>query len=121
MKLDSIICVLGWEQRFPLGMEILLQKHEVKTIILISFIDYKSMKGIKENKAIIEKIQAEMVESETEIEKIKKDLIQAGIKIKNIHPTNFGTEIMFFSKLDAIDASEIIGTSKIKNNSVFVG
>lgn len=56
MKLDSIICVLGWEQRFPLGMEILLQKHEINTIILISFIDYKSMKGIDENKAIIENL-----------------------------------------------------------------
>ena len=58
---------------------------------------------------------------ETEMDKIKKDLRQAGIKIKNISPTNFGTEFIFFSKADAITASDIMGTSKIKNNSVFVG
>ena len=80
----------------------------------------ESNKTPEENEVIIKKIQKEMI-IETEIDVIKKKLRTAGLKIKNISPTNFGTEIIFFSKSDAVEASDVIGTSKIKNNSVFVG
>lgn len=46
MEIDSIICVLGWEERFLLSLELVLEKHTVKRLILISFIDYKSMIGV---------------------------------------------------------------------------
>lgn len=85
----------------------------------------------EETKAIMEKVQAELNDSTNDsindsineavtIDSIKKDLRTAGIKIKNIAPTNFGTEFIFFNKSDAISASDVIGTSKVKNNSVFV-
>ena len=69
----------------------------------------------EESKVIFDKLILE-----SKLEQIKKDLRKAGIKIKNISPTNFGTEIIFFSKSDAIDASEVINTNKVKDNSVFV-
>jgi len=65
--------------------------------------------------------QAKIIETFSDLDQIKKDLRKAGLKIKNISPTNFGTEIIFFTKTDATDASNIIGTDKVKNNSVFVG
>lgn len=68
-----------------------------------------------ETKALLEELV-----TETKLDKIKKDLRQAGIKIKNMSPTNFGTEIIFFNKTDAISASDVIGTSKVKANSVFI-
>ena len=72
-------------------------------------------KSEAETKAITEKLIVE-----TKIDQIKKDLRKSGLKIRDISPTNFGTEIIFFNKADAIEASEVIGTSKVKNNSVFI-
>lgn len=67
-----------------------------------------------------QEILAELNEAETKLEKIKKDLRDNNIKIKNIIPTNFGVELILFNKDDAISASKIIKTNKVKNNSVFV-
>ena len=67
------------------------------------------------------KITDKITETSSDLDQIKKDLRKAGLKIKNISPTNFGTEIIFFTKTDAEDAGNIIGTDKVKNNSVFVG
>lgn len=50
MKIDTLISVLGWEERFLLGMEQIIQDNEVKNIFLISFTDYCSMEGLNENK-----------------------------------------------------------------------
>lgn len=54
--MNSIICVLGWEERFLLGLEIILKKHQFNNLILISFEDYKTMPGIKENEIKIHDI-----------------------------------------------------------------
>ena len=70
---------------------------------------------------IKETITDKITETSSDLDQIKKDLRKAGLKIKNISPTNFGTEIIFFTKTDAEDAGNIIGTDKVKNNSVFVG
>lgn len=55
MKIDSVICVLGWEDRFIDGMEIIFQKNEIKNLILISFEDYVSMEGMEQKRELLKK------------------------------------------------------------------
>jgi hypothetical protein len=55
MKIDTVICVLGWEDRFLGGMEIIFQKNDVKNLILISFEDYASMGEAEQHREILKK------------------------------------------------------------------
>ncbi|HET6244826.1 MAG: hypothetical protein H0V01_10725 [Bacteroidetes bacterium] len=61
--IETVITVLGWEDRFPLGMEIILSKYKVKRIVLISFIDYCSMDKMEDNKKnLLENCAMEKIE-----------------------------------------------------------
>lgn len=51
-----------------------------------------------------------------DIEKIRK----AKIKIKQILPTKFGKEVIFFKDQDAIKAAELVQTKKIDGKSIFI-
>jgi len=54
-KIDTLITVLGWEDRFITGNKILLDKYNINNIILIIFTDYLYMRNMQSNKALIEK------------------------------------------------------------------
>jgi len=60
MKIDTLITVLGWEDRFLKGTAIILKKYDIASMILISFTDYLSMNNMKENKSKIEKKATEL-------------------------------------------------------------
>lgn len=59
MKIDTLICVLGWEDRFHQGMKIILEKYVVNKVLMISFDDYKSMEGIEKNRSFINELAVE--------------------------------------------------------------
>ena len=54
------------------------------------------------------------------VEDTAEDIRNAGIKIKAIHPTRFGKEIVLFSTVDAKEAARIVNTKKIDGKSIFV-
>ena len=56
MKESTLITVLGWEDRFPLGMDIIFKKYSIKKLILISFKDYCSMNKMSENRDATQKL-----------------------------------------------------------------
>tara|TARA_R110002051_G_scaffold161672_1_gene233244 strand:- start:178 stop:1059 length:882 start_codon:yes stop_codon:yes gene_type:complete len=49
MEQHSLITVLGWEDRFMNGVDIILDKYNVKSIVLILFKDYCSMDNMSIN------------------------------------------------------------------------
>lgn len=49
-----------------------------------------------------------------------EDIRKKGIKIKAVHPTRFGKEIVLFNTEDAEKAAKIAGTKKIDGKSIFV-
>ena len=53
---STLITVLGWEERFRLGVEINLEKETFSQLIIVIFKDYFKMKGMKENLSFLEKI-----------------------------------------------------------------
>jgi len=54
-------------------------------------------------------------DSNKDIEKIRN----AKIKIKNIHPTRFGTEVEFFKEKDAEEAADLV-QADLDNKSIFI-
>lgn len=87
MKIDTLITVLGWEDRFNLGIDIILEKHEIKHLILISFADYDSMTGMKDSKAYIHKLATENNIEIQEVELKYSDSIQ-NWRLLNTHFEN---------------------------------
>lgn len=55
-------------------------------------------------------------ELDDNIEKIKK----SKIKIRQIIPTRFGKEVVFFRDSDAEEAAKVVGTKKIDGKSIFI-
>lgn len=49
MKEHNLITVLGWEERFFKGVEIILEKYKIQNITLILFEDYCSMDNMNDN------------------------------------------------------------------------
>lgn len=56
MKEHNLITVLGWEERFFKGVEIILEKYNIQNITLILFKDYCSMNNMNDNLNKIESI-----------------------------------------------------------------
>lgn len=56
MENCNLITVLGWEDRFVKGIDIIIEKNNIKSILLIVFSDYSTMDKMKENKSYVEKI-----------------------------------------------------------------
>jgi len=54
-------------------------------------------------------------DASSSIEKIRS----ANIKIKNIHPTKFGTEVLFFKITDAEKAASLVN-GQIDGKSIFI-
>ena len=49
MEEHNLITVLGWEDRFIKGIEIVFKEYNIKNIILILFEDYRTMDNINDN------------------------------------------------------------------------
>lgn len=56
MENCNLITVLGWEDRLIQGIDIISEKYNLKSILLIVFSDYCSMDKMQENKTTLEKI-----------------------------------------------------------------
>ena len=54
------------------------------------------------------------------VEDAAEDIRKKGIKIKAVHPTRFGKEIVLFNTSDAEEAAKLVGTKKIDGKSIFV-
>lgn len=78
-----------------------------------TFKDYFGVEGDLFN---IEVTKRDELLAEDVTEYIRKE----GIKIKAIHPTRFGKEVVLFSTADAEKAAKIVGTKKIDGKSIFV-
>lgn len=59
MENCNLITVLGWEYRFVKGINIITEKHNLKSILLIVFSDYSSMGKMQENKNSVAKLATE--------------------------------------------------------------
>tara|TARA_R110002049_G_scaffold123242_1_gene278342 strand:+ start:8714 stop:9586 length:873 start_codon:yes stop_codon:yes gene_type:complete len=66
MENKTLITVLGWEDRFILGTDIILKENNIQKIVLISFTDYADM-NIKNKSTFIKKVN----DLNIEIEEIK--------------------------------------------------
>lgn len=53
---NTLITVLGWEDRFRLGVEINFKKEIYNQLIIVIFKDYFNMKGMKESLIYLEKL-----------------------------------------------------------------
>ncbi|WP_313100947.1 hypothetical protein [Epilithonimonas sp.] len=49
MKKYNLVTVLGWEDRFLLGLKIILKEFTLQSIVIIQFEDYLSMENMKTN------------------------------------------------------------------------
>lgn len=54
MKNKTLITVLGWEDRFISGNEIILKEYNIHKMIIISFLDYCDIEGVKAKRNAIE-------------------------------------------------------------------
>ncbi|MDX6745947.1 hypothetical protein SHK09_04010 [Polaribacter sp. PL03] len=74
MENKTLITVLGWEDRFISGTEIILNENNIQKIVLISFTDYAEM-NIKNKSTFLEKVKDLNIEIE-EIELNYSDSIK---------------------------------------------
>lgn len=51
--IDTLITVLGWEDRFRLGTDVILNKFNIKKIILITFSDYLNMPNMNTHNSFL--------------------------------------------------------------------
>jgi len=65
----TLFTVLGWEERFLLGTNYIIEKYKIKIVYLIRFIDYLHMDNMAENYESFKKIL-----SDSGIELIHLDL-----------------------------------------------
>jgi hypothetical protein len=63
MENKTLITVLGWEDRFISGTEIILNENNIQKIVLISFTDYAEM-NIKNKSTFLEKVKDLNIEIE---------------------------------------------------------
>jgi len=62
-KNNTLFTVLGWEERFLLGTNHILENNEVHSVYLICFTDYLHMSNMKENlKTIKELLMAKSID-----------------------------------------------------------
>jgi len=79
----TLFTVLGWEERFLLGTNQILDNYDIHVVFLICFTDYRHMNNMNEN-----------------LEKIKELLIEKNIKL-NILELEYGNSISNWKKLGA--------------------
>lgn len=82
--MNTLITVLGWEERFYRGTEISIEKYEVDHVLLITFIDYLQVKNMEENRGRIEKLATDNGISLEHVELSYSDSISNWRKIDSI-------------------------------------
>lgn len=66
MEMNTLITVLGWEERFLSGMEIAINQKKIKKIILIIFVDYTGMNKMEKHlEELIKLAEQNVIEVET--------------------------------------------------------
>lgn len=101
MEIDTLICVLGWEDRFHQGMKIIFEKFIVKNLLMISFEDYKSMDGIEKNRSLVKEIAD-----------------NKNIEIKNVS-LNYSDPVGNWKKLDDFFKDKFLGNELLINITTF--
>ncbi|WP_178988495.1 hypothetical protein [Winogradskyella schleiferi] len=106
MKNKTLITVLGWEDRFSFGTDIILKEYNIERILLISFQDYNSMN--LENKSNF-------------LKKVKK----SNIKVDQVE-LNYSTSInnwktldLFFSKYCETSDNILINITTIPRETIW--